>query len=100
MRCADFELTVSMVAGSPSFRLLDQTAAETLTARRVAKEEEEVAAEETSQESEEILGDSQARIYYPSSCRPAKEIDQATRVIFKTSAEAEKAGFKPAKGCQ
>lgn len=100
MRCADFELTVSMVAGSPSFRLLDQTAAETLTARRVAKEEEEVAAEETSQESEEILGDSQARIYYPSSCRPAKEIDQATRVIFKTRAEAEKAGFKPAKGCQ
>jgi hypothetical protein len=100
MRCADFQLTVSMVAGSPSFRLLDQTAAETLTARRVAKDEEESAAEETSQEADQIFGDSQARIYYPSSCRPTKEIVEANLVIFKTRTEAEKAGFKQAKGCQ
>ncbi len=100
MKCADFQITVSLVAGSPSFRILDQTAEETIAARRSAKEEEALVSEENIQESEPIFGDSAEKIYYPSGCSPSKEIEESDLVTFKTAAEALKAGFKPAKNCQ
>ena len=40
LTCSDFQLTVTLVAQSPSFRVLDRASEETLTARRIAKEEE------------------------------------------------------------
>ena len=40
MRCTDFELTVTPVAQSPTFRILDTVAEETLVARRSAAAEE------------------------------------------------------------
>ncbi|HEX5873410.1 MAG TPA: hypothetical protein VFY60_02105, partial [Pyrinomonadaceae bacterium] len=105
LRCADFQLIVTMVAGGPSFRLLDVAAEDVVAARRQAKEEQDSAAEvngdaESAEASEVIIADKQSRIYYTNDCRPSKEISEANKVVFKNSADAEKAGFKLAKSCQ
>src|SRR6266542_2568440 len=89
LRCADFEMTVTMVAGGPSFRIQDQTAEEAWIARREAQAEQESAQDEL-REGEPILGDKHTRIYYPQDCQPAKVISEANRVVFKTREEAEK----------
>lgn len=99
LRCADFNLTLSMIAGSPSFRILDMPAEETLAARRAAQEEEVTDAQSSGNESSEVVGDSHARIFYHLNCEAVKEISTASRVVFKAAAEAEKAGYKPAKDC-
>jgi len=103
LRCADFQLVVTTVAGGPSFRLLDTGAEDLVAERRRVKEEQDAAAEaaasaETPEDSE-IIGDKQSKTYYPNGCQPAREIAEANKVSFKTSAEAEKAGFKAAKNC-
>jgi hypothetical protein len=103
LRCADFQLIVTTVAGGPSFRVMDIAAEETVATRRQAKEEQdsvkETGADAASTETAEIIGDKQSKTYYSSACQPAKDIAQANKVIFKTTADAEKAGFKPAKNC-
>lgn len=102
MRCTDFELTVTTVAQSPSFRLVDIGAEETLVARRNAAAEEaeanETEPDETS-ETEEIIADRKTKIYYQGSCRPAGPIAEANRITFKTTAEAEKAGYTLSRAC-
>jgi hypothetical protein len=103
LRCADFQLIVTTVARGPSFRLLDTSAENLVAQRRQLKEEQDAALEaatpgETTEESE-LIGDKQSKTYYPNGCQPAKEIAEANRVMFKTTAEAEKAGFKAAKNC-
>lgn len=100
LKCADFQVTVSIVARGPSFRILDLTADATLTARRIAQEEEKEALAENSEEEAEILGDKQSKIYYPADCEMAKEISLSNRTSFKTALDAEKAGFKPGKECR
>ena len=104
LRCADFQLIVTTVAGGPSFRLLDIAAEETVAQRRQAKEEQdsvaENAKEETTDAPEEILADKQTKTYYTSGCLPAKQISDNNRITFKTPADAERAGFKLAKHCQ
>ena len=102
---ADFQLTVTTVAGSPSFRLLDTSAEDLVAQRRQAKEEQDSmaeaaggATEET--EVEEIIADKQSKSYFPNGCQPAKQIAENNRITFKTAADAEKAGFKLAKNCQ
>jgi hypothetical protein len=102
LRCADFQLTVTTVAGGPSFRLVDTAADDLVAERRRVKEEQDAAAETggaatESTEPAEIIADGKSKTYYPSGCLPAKEI--ANKVTFKTAAEAEKAGFKAAKNC-
>ena len=107
MRCADFQLIVQMVAGGPSLRVLDVAAEEMIATRRQAKEEEASAAEgaatnagaETTEVQPEIIADKKSKTYYVGPCRPEKEIAEANRVVFKTTDEAEKAGFKLAKNC-
>jgi len=106
MRCADFQLIVSTLAGGPSLRLLDFAADETIGERRQAKEEQDAAAEATAaaggengEPPAEIVGDKQTKTYYPNGCQPAKEIAEANKAVFKTAEEAEKAGFKLAKNC-
>lgn len=103
LRCADFQLTVTTVAGGPSFRLVDTAADDLIAQRRQAKEEQDALAEAgtatESTEPAEIIADKKSKTYYPNGCPPAKEIDEANKVIFKTTAEAEKAGFKAAKNC-
>lgn len=105
LRCADFQLIVTTVAGGPSYRLLDLAAEDVVAARRQAKEEQdsitESAAESEGEEAaEEIVGDRQSKTYYANGCRPAKEIAIANKVIFKSVEDAAKAGFKAAKNCQ
>ena len=103
VRCADFQLIVTTVAGGPSFRLIDTAADDVVAERRQAKEEQDAAAEAGGNASEStdpaIVGDKNSRTYYPAGCEPAKEIAEANKVTFKTAAEAEKAGFKAAKNC-
>ena len=101
LRCADFQLTVTTVAGGPSFRLVDIAADDLVAARRQAKEEQDSVVEAggaiESPEPAEIIADSKSKTYYPNGCLPAKEI--ANKITFKTTADAEKAGFKAAKNC-
>lgn len=105
LRCSDFQLIVTKVAGGPSFRLLDTAAEDLVAQRRQQKEEQDSAAEaaaagQQTEESSEIIGDKQSKTYYPNGCQPAKEIAGANKVTFKSAAEAEKAGFKAARNCQ
>ena len=102
LRCADFQLIVTTVAGGPSLRVLDVAAEETVATRRQAKEEQDSLAESVANdvsETPQIVADKQTRTYYLSTCRPEKEIVEANRITFKTTDEAEKAGFKLAKNC-
>ncbi len=100
MQCADFQLTVTMVAGGPSFRIVDSKADGIVAERREAKEELGSAAAETSEEAVEIVGDKKNGVYYIPGCHPSREIPPAERLVFKSVDEANKAGLKPAKNCQ
>lgn len=99
LRCADFQLIVTTVAGGPSFRLLDTGADDLVAERRQLKEEQDAAVESAATDDAEIIADKQSKTYYSNSCQPAKDIAEANKVTFKTTAEAEKAGFKAAKNC-
>lgn len=98
LRCADFEMTVSMLGEGPSFRILDLNAEETIAARRQAREEEAAALEE--QEGAAVLANKKAKVFYLSTCLPDDEIKESDRVIFKNREEAEKAGYKLASDCE
>lgn len=104
MRCDDFQLQVTTVAGGPTLRVLDVAAEETVAMRRQQKEEEAAMAEAAPESPEateepEIIADKKSKTYYLGTCRPEKEIAEANKVVFKTTEEAEKAGFKLAKNC-
>ena len=102
LRCADFQLIVTTVAGGPSFRLIDTAADDLVAERRQAKEEQDAAAEAANgseSTNAEVLADKHSKTYYPAGCETAKEISEANKVTFKTAADAEKAGFKAAKNC-
>ena len=104
MRCDDFQLQVTTVAGGPTLRVLDVSAEETVAMRRQQKEEQAAMAEaapETPEATEEpeIIADKKSKTYYLGTCRPEKEIAEANKIVFKTTEEAEKAGFKLAKNC-
>jgi hypothetical protein len=104
LRCGDFQLIVSTLAGGPSLRLLDSGAEDTIAARRRALEEKnslaEATAGENNEQAAEVIGDKQTKTYFPNGCQPAKEIPESNRALFKSAEEAEKAGFKLAKNCQ
>ncbi|MGH9929097.1 MAG: hypothetical protein ACREA9_07705 [Pyrinomonadaceae bacterium] len=97
LNCADFQMTVTMVAEGPSFHIIDETAEQTIASRREAKEEQDSAAEAAAAE---IVADKKDKLYYTEGCLPTREIREADRLVFKSKGEAEKAGFKPAKTCQ
>lgn len=105
LRCADFQLIVTTVAGGPSFRLLDIAAEDLVAERRQAKEEQDALAEtnpsgeSTESTAPEIVAEKDSKTYYPNGCSPSKEIAEKNKVVFKTAADAEKAGFKAAKNC-
>jgi hypothetical protein len=101
LKCIDFQVFVSTVAGGPSLRIVDVAAEELIAERRQAKEERDSAAEAApTEEATEIVGDKKAKVYYLPDCQSATElIPEANVVRFKSSEEAEKAGFKLAKGC-
>ena len=104
LRCADFQMIVTTVAGGPSLRLLDTSAEDLVAERRQAKEEQDALAEaapsgENTETQPEIIADKDSKTYYPDGCSPSKEIAEKNKVIFKSAADAEKAGFKAAKNC-
>ena len=101
LKCADFEVFVSTVARGPSLRIVDKGAEEAIAERRQAKEERDSAAAEApaTEQTAEIVGDKKAKVYYLTTCQTTVEIPEANKVLFKNSEEAEKAGFKLAKGC-
>jgi len=103
LRCNGFQLIVTTVAGGPSLRLLDVQADDTIASRRQEKEERDAAAEAASPNGEtedvRVTADRNARTYYPAGCEAAKDVSADNRLIFKNAEEAQKAGFKLAKGC-
>jgi len=99
MKCADFHLIVSTIAGGPSLRVLDIGAEDVVAARRQAKEERDSAVEAGTSEEAELVADKQAKVYYLPTCQAPREISEANKILFKTTEDAEKAGFKLAKNC-
>ena len=97
LNCADFQMTVIMVAGGPSFHITDDTAEQTIASRREAKEEQDSAKKAAAAE---IVADKKENLYYLEGCLPVHEIKEGDRVTFKSKEEAEKAGFKLAKDCR
>ena len=99
LKCADFQMTVTMVARGPSFRIQDLTAEELLLSRREAQAEQESTQEESNPEKEVVFGDKSSKTYYSKDCQPTETISEENLVFFKTREEAEKAGFKLPKVC-
>jgi hypothetical protein len=91
LSCSGFSISASLVAGSPSIRITDETAQETIAARR----EEAAAAAEVM-----VIGDTRSKTFYPSDCDGRDAIPAFSRITFKNTEEAEKAGYKLAKDCQ
>lgn len=107
IRCGDFQMTVSIVAEGPSFHIIDEAAEQTITARREAKEEQDAAAEQRTEQGTEqqaelipVVADRKSKTYYADGCQPSQPIKAADLVAFKTREDAEKAGYKPAKNCE
>jgi len=98
IRCSDFQITLSLVAGGASFHLIDERAEQTIAERREAKDQETLAA--AAEGDEEIIADRQGKVYYSGPCKPASDLKETSRVLFKTKEEAEKAGYKAARHCQ
>ena len=90
LTCDGFSLFASMIGGGPSLRITDKTAQEAIAARR----EEALVAEEN-----QVIGDIRTKSYYPAECEARDRVPQASRVIFKTKDEAEKAGYTLSKDC-
>jgi hypothetical protein len=94
LTCDGFTLFASMIAGSPSIRISDDAAQETIATRR----EEAAAAAEAA--AAVVVGDQRTKLYYPSDCSALSGIAELNRIKFKDKDEAEKAGFKLAKDCE
>jgi hypothetical protein len=101
LRCGDFELSVSMIAGGSSLRILDLVAAETLVARRRAKEDaaDAVANVPAAPESAFLVGDTRNKTLYPVGCPALKAVPENKRIIFNSKEAAEKAGYKRTTTC-
>jgi hypothetical protein len=91
LSCEGFRVFASLIAGSPSIRFTEDAAQETIAARR----EEAAAAAEAM-----VIGDLRNKTFFPSDCEARDTIPAASRIAFKDRDEAEKAGYKLAKGCE
>jgi hypothetical protein len=89
--CDGFSIFAQMIAGGPSLRISDE-AAQTLAQARLA---EAIDADE-----KQVVGDNRTKSYYPSDCPEKDSVPQASRTIFKSKEEAEKAGYTLSKDCQ
>ncbi len=100
LRCADFQLIASTVAGGPSLRIVDIAAEDLIASRRQEKEERDSALENgrAEEETPQVVGNKQTKTYYLSTCQ-LPEISEANKILFKSPEEAEKAGYKMAKDC-
>jgi len=94
IKCADFSMTVTMLGEGPSFHIFDQAAEQTIAERREALEQQ---AEDAANQ---VIADKTTKLYYSSDCGPAAEIKEINRVVFKSAAEAEQAGYKLGRSCE
>jgi hypothetical protein len=94
MSCEGFSLFASVIAGSPSIRISDAAAQETIATRR----EEAAAAAEATEVM--VIGDQRTKLFYPSDCSALQSVTEPNRIKFKDKDEAEKAGYRLAKDCQ
>jgi hypothetical protein len=94
LTCDGFSVFTSLIAGSPSVRISNETAQETLASRR----EEAARAAEVADSI--VIGDTKTRLYYPSDCHTQQTVPETSRVTFKDKDEAAKAGYKLARDCQ
>ncbi|HEY6802259.1 MAG TPA: Ada metal-binding domain-containing protein [Pyrinomonadaceae bacterium] len=99
LKCVDFQLQVSTIAGGPSLRVINVGAEDVIAERRQAKEEQNSAAEVETTKEPEITADKTTKVYYQPNCDGAKAVSEANKVVFKNIEEAEKAGYKLAKSC-
>ena len=90
LNCNEFSVFASMIAGSPSLRISDDTARETIATRR----------EEAAAAAEVVVGDQTTKLYYPSDCAALTKVAKTKRIKFKDKDEAEGAGYKLARDCQ
>ena len=98
LKCADFQISVSMIGGGPSLRLIDTSAEDTIAERRQEKEDAGQS-EQASPEAVPVIGDTSSKVFYPVDCPALKAVPEKNRVSFANSAEAEKAGYKHVEGC-
>ena len=91
LSCEGFSVFASLIAGSPSIRITEDAAQGTIAARR----EEAAAAMEAM-----VIGDLRNKTFFPSDCEARNTIPAPSRIAFKDRDEAEKAGYKLAKGCE
>ena len=98
LRCADFELSVSVIAGGPSLRILELAAEETIAARWQAKEDA-AEAQANAPEPTPMIGDTRNKTYFPLDCSALKDVPEKKRVTFASQEEAEKAGYKRSERC-
>jgi len=99
LTCTDFQLSVSMIGGGPSFRIVDMTADSQIAERRQAKADADEATPETTPPASPVVGVISQKVFYPVDCPALKAVPEKNRVTFATSAEAEKAGYKQGGGC-
>lgn len=99
LNCADFQLSVSMIAGGPSLRIVNTLAESTIAARRQASEDAAEAADNTPTPVP-VIADSTNKFFYPADCAVVKSVPEKNRVAFNSSTEAEKAGYRLGDGCQ
>jgi hypothetical protein len=90
LNCDRFSVFASMIAGSPSVRISDEAALETIATRR----------ENAAAAAELVIGDQRTKLYYPSDCSALTKVSEDNRIKFKDKDEAEKAGFRLARDCQ
>jgi hypothetical protein len=98
LRCADFELSVGMIAGGPSLRIVDLAADDAIAARRQAKEDA-AEAQANAPEPTPMIGDTRNKTYYPPDCSALKDVPEKKRISFANQEEAEKAGYKRSSNC-
>lgn len=94
LSCDGFTVFASLIAGSPSIRISEDAAQETIANRR----EEAAAAAEAAEAM--VIGDRGTKLYYTSDCAAVTRVKESDRIKFKDKDEAEKAGYKLAKDCQ
>jgi hypothetical protein len=100
MTCDGFQLAVMMVAGSPSLHITDESARQILNKRiEEAPESPEPAETRADPEIIPVIGDKQSKKYYRRDCPRYNEVPLPERVVFSSTEEAEKAGYKLAKTC-
>jgi hypothetical protein len=106
MTCDNFQLAITLVAGSPSLHITDELAQQTLN-KRIEDAPDVPESQEAQEQSEKhadpeiipIIADKHTKTYYRRDCPKYNDVPLKERVLFPTPQDAEKAGYKLSKTC-